>query len=304
MVTRLVRRAVPMLEQLAAEHQAVVRRALAVQLGWFVAFIGALVLAVGLVAVLMLINAHRLDVRAKQASIATMQEALDEREDQLDRVVKDHAWSNEAVEAVQLHRDHSWAEARLGPYLHDAYRYDWAFIIAPNGSTFYAAHEGDPVADDITKALGNDQWRPLVERSRGVAEPEPQAVHAFLRMRDGGVGIGSVAAIMPETSWTGDRPAGTPYVLVVVRSLTPNLFSELATALGLSDLTFSLSTAPPETGLRLEGPDGKPVGSASWQTRRPGTEYVVALMPTFAAALVLLLAFIGLTWRVSRDQPK
>jgi sensor domain CHASE-containing protein len=226
----------------------------------------------------MLINAHRLDVRATEASIFTMREALDEREDQLDRVVRDHAWSNEAVEAIEVRQDRAWGEARLGSYLHETYPYDWTFVIAPDGSTFFGAHEGDPVADDITKALGTDQWRPLVERSRGVAEPEPQAVHAFLPMHDG-LGIGSVAAIMPETSWTRNRPAGKSYVLVVVRSLTPNWFSEFATVLGLSDLTFSLSTAPPETGLRLEGPDGKPVGSASWQARRPGTEYVVALIP-------------------------
>ncbi len=175
-----------------------------------------------------------------------MQEGIDERADQLDRVVKDYAWWNEAVEAIQLRRDRDWAEARLGAYLYGTHAYDWAFVVAPDGSTFHAAFRGEVVAKDVTSALGNQLWRKLVDdATAAVKDGEPYSVHAFLPMRDGGLGIGSAAAIMPETSWTEPQPAGAPFVLVVVRSLEANWFSELATALDMRDLNFV------PTGVRL-----------------------------------------------------
>ena len=97
---------------------------------------------------------------------------------------------------------------------------------------------------------------------------------------------------MPETSWSMALPAGTPYVLVLVR------------ALGLRNLTFSLRTVSPATGLQLAGPDGKHVGSVSWQTRRPGTEYLIALVPTLAVVLMLLLAFMWLAFQSGRAAPR
>ena len=184
---------------------------------------------------------------------------------------------NEAVEAVQVKRDRAWAAARLGS---DLYQYDWAFVIAPDGSTFYAAHEGEMVPDDITKALGTEAWQPLVERGRlAVTNGEPGAVHAFIRLAGNMLGIAAVAAIVPEESWSGERPGGAPYALVVVRRLNGEWLGELALALGLSDLSFSPATDDPATGLVLKGPDGSPAGSVSWMARRPGTEYLIALAP-------------------------
>ena len=151
-----------------------------------------------------------------------MREGLDERAGQLDRVVKDYAWWNEAVEAIQLRQDRAWAEARLGSYLYGTHEYDWAFVIAPDGSTFIAALEGETVTEDISTALGNEHWRLLVEQSRAAitgGRARSQCT-PYLPMRDGQLGIASATAIMAETSWAGARPAGAPYVLVVVRSLT------------------------------------------------------------------------------------
>jgi sensor domain CHASE-containing protein len=294
-----------MMEQLAAEHDAVVRRAITVQLRWFAALIGVPVLAVVVAAVLMLMNARTLDRAAERHAVNVVAEALDVRARQLDRVVKDYAWSNETVEAIQQRHDREWADASFGSDLYGTHAYDFAFVVAPDGSTFYAAHEGETVADDIAQALGDDLWRSLVERSRSaVDDSEPEAMHAYTPMREGRLGIISAAAILPKDSWTGDHPEGAPYVLVVVRSLIPKLLSELTGALGLSDLTFSLSAVPPVTGLRLTGPDGKPVGSMSWQARGRGAQLLTALAPTFGVLLLLVLAFMWRGWQLSRAAPR
>ena len=121
--------------------------------------------------------------RAAKASIDAMREGLNERAGQLDRVVKDYAWWNEAVEAIQLRQDRAWAEARLGSYLYGTHEYDWAFVIAPDGATFHAALEGETVGEDITAALGNEHWRLLVEQSRAaIIADEPYHMHAYVRL--------------------------------------------------------------------------------------------------------------------------
>ena len=226
-----------MLEQVTAQNGDASRRAIAVHRQLILPVASLLAVAAAVLLGLMLINGQRLDDQDKQGSIATMQEGIDERADQLDRVVKDYAWWNEAVEAIQLRRDRDWAEARLGAYLYGTHAYDWAFVVAPDGSTFHAAFRGEVVAKDVTSALGNQLWRKLVDAATAaVKDGEPYSVHAFLPMRNGGLGIGSAAAIMPETSWSDAHPVGAPFVLVVVRSLEANWFAELTRALNISGL--------------------------------------------------------------------
>ncbi|MGE3739875.1 MAG: CHASE4 domain-containing protein, partial [Geminicoccaceae bacterium] len=226
-------------EQVIGQHGDTSRRAIALHRELVLPVASLLAVAAAVFLALMLINAHRLDAKSKEASIGAMQAGLDERAGQLDRVVKDYAWWNEAVEEVQIKGDRAWAEARLGAYLYGTHEYDWAFVVAPDGSTFHAAYQGETVAQDIGTALGDDLWRRLVERAvASVQAGEPMAVHAYLRMRGGNTGIGSAAAIMPESSWTGELPKGAPYVLVVVRQLAPEWFSELARALDIEGLRF------------------------------------------------------------------
>ena len=283
-----------------------------------------LLLAGTALAGLMLFNARAQDEIARDASILAMHEGIGQRARQLDRVVKDYAWWNEAVEAIQLRQDHAWAEARLGYYLQGTHKYDWAFVVAPDDSTFFAALEGETVGDDISTALGNETWRPLVAAGRATPEQEPEAVHAFLPMRDGQLGIASVTAITAETSWAGERTAGPRFVLVVIRSLSPEWLEELARALHLTDLEIgAVSTAPARqqaltspdgtnvqvvkdpdgrTGLLLTGPDGTTtVGQTVWQPHRPGTQYLRALLPSLGIAFVLFVAFGWSALRQSRS---
>lgn len=202
------------IEHLAAEHDAVVRRAIGVQLRWLAALIGVPLLAVAAAAALGFGQAQELDRVAEHNAVLMVAEALEARARQLDRDVTDHARSNEAVEAIRLRQDRAWADAHFGSDLYDTHEYDFAFVVAPDGSTFYAAHKGEPVADDIAKALGNDLWRPLIGQSRSaVDDGEPQAEHAYTRMREGQLGIISAMAIIPEDSWTGTEPEGSPYML-------------------------------------------------------------------------------------------
>ena len=293
-----------MLEQVTAKNGDASRRAVAVHRQLILPVAVLLVLAAGVLAGLMLFNARVLDTRARDDSIATVREALNLRAGQLDRVVKDYAWWDEAVKEIQLNRNLAWADASLGSDLYGTHEYDWAFVVDPDDGTFHTALRGETVETDITTALGSEGWRSLVQRSRAAAAGiEPQPVHAFIPMRVGQPGIISATAIVPQASWSDKRPDGPPFVLVVVRALTREWFSELASALELDPLTFSLSTDTPATGLVLPGPEGRegsPAGSVSWQPHRPGTEYLLALAPSLGLALLLFVAFGWSALRQSR----
>lgn len=336
-------------EQVIGQHGDASRRAIALHRELILPVASLLMVAAAVLFGLMLINAYRLDFKAKDASIRAMEAGIDERADQLDRVVKDYAWWNEAFEEVGQRQNRDWAEARLGAYLYGTHEYDWAFVVGPDGSTFHAAFQGEAVARAIDSALSDELWHSLVGQARAAVQAgEPMAVHAFLRMQDGYTGIGSAAAILPERGWTGSPPGGTPYVLVVVRELNADWFAELAGALDIEKLTFeqtggasglelepgvtadaTADTGPPGTladragswwhslaqiawpvpaALELAGPDHDAeqgqeqyVGRAIWQPRRPGTEYLVSLVPSLALAFALFVAFGWSALRHSRS---
>lgn len=259
-----------------------------------------LLTAIGLI-VLMGVNAASEDRIAQRASVETMRAGIEERKRQLDRVVNDYAWWNEAVEAIQLRQDHGWAEARLGFYLHETHEYDWAFVVAPDGSTFFGAHEGEPIAESVSDVLGNEAWRPLVAGRRDHADPTTaQTASAYLPLVDG-YGIASAAPITPETSWEGPRPSGPRYVLLVIRRLDPSWIEELAQALQLGGLRFVAPEPVAETGLMLPGPSGEPVAQITWRPHRPGTQYLRSLAPSLGVALFLFALFGWTALRHSRS---
>ena len=147
-----------MQEQVIGQHGDASRRAIALHRELVLPVASLLIVAAAVLLALMLINAHWLDAKAKEESVGAMEAGLDERAGQLDRVVKDYAWWDEAVQKVQVEQDRDWAQARLGTYLFGTHEYDWAFVVAPGGATFHAAYQGDTIDP-----------RPLFARPEGVA---------------------------------------------------------------------------------------------------------------------------------------
>ncbi len=102
---------------LVDRNQAAARRALALHRQVILPVAALLALAAVVLGTLMVLNAAREDAKSRAASVEIMRAGIDARIEQLDRVVKDYAWWNETVEAVQLRRDADWAKTRLGYYL-------------------------------------------------------------------------------------------------------------------------------------------------------------------------------------------
>ena len=279
------------------------RRAVALHRQVILPVAALLVLTVVVLGVLMAVNAAGQDGKARRASLETMQAGIDIRVEQLDKVVRDYALWNEAVEQVQLRRNREWAALRLGASLSETHGYEWAFVVAPDGSTFFASEKGEATESDVATALGGEAWRALVEQGRAADAGDPKARHAFLPV-PGGYGLASAMAILPEASWPGERPAGPPYVLLVVRRLDPAWVEEMARALRLSDLAFVAPgprAAAASVGLALPGPDGAPAARIVWRPHRPGTQFVLALLPYLGVGLFLFGLFGWSALRHSRS---
>ena len=245
-----------MQDKVSAANSTASRRAIAIHRQLLLPVAVLLLISAGVLAALMQFNAGKLDRAAAEDAAKVIEEALDVRARQLDRVVKDYAWWNEAVISIQIERDLAWAEDRLGAVLFGTHAYDLAFVVAPDDTTFYASRNGEPTTSGIAAALGNDHWRSLVALARAaVVGVEPQAVHTYAPMTGGRIGVMSATAIVPEATWVGPRPAGAPFVLLVVRSLSAEWLGELAGALKIARLRFEAKREflpPPAHAGRIE----------------------------------------------------
>ena len=223
-----------MLEKVTATNGVASRRAIAIhrQLILPVAVLG--VIAAGVLAALMLFNARVLDDRAQQASISAIHEGISERAGQLDRVVKDYAWWNEAVEAVQLRQD-QLGRGALGLPISMARTNmtgrSWSRRTARPSTRRSRAKRSRRTSRPRSATSTGGSW------SRRAAPPcsmaSRSAMHAFLPMRDGGLGIASAGASRRRPSWPGPPPGGQ--ALRAVRRPQPDggWLQELASALDL-----------------------------------------------------------------------
>ena len=179
-----------MQDKVSAANSTASRRAIAIHRQLLLPVAVLLLISAGVLAALMQFNAGKLDRAAAEDAAKVIEEALDVRARQLDRVVKDYAWWNEAVTSIQIERDLAWAEDRLGAVLFGTHAYDLAFVVAPDDTTFYASRNGEPTTSGIAAALGNDHWRSLVALARAaVVGVEPQAVHTYAPMTGGRIGV-------------------------------------------------------------------------------------------------------------------
>ena len=287
------------------------RRAMAMHRQQILPIAWLLVLAAACLAGLMLFAAIRLDARTREESIEAMHAGLNERADQLDRVVKDYAWWNEAVEAIQLAHDRDWAAARLGPYLYGTHEYDWAFVIAPDDSTFFAALKGEPSPHEHGRrrsatSAGGRWWQ-----ARAASRPRERQARAWRCTPSCRCATASSASPRPPRSCR--KPPGTsaaaerarPIVLIVVRELTGELADGAGDRVGASMRT-GCSSAPrpaePCDGAAVQRPGRQDRWARlAWRPNRPGTQFLQILAPSLAWRSLLFVAFGWSALRQSRS---
>ncbi len=209
-------------------------------------------------------------------------------------------WNESLKQVSAAAPDLTWFDDNLGIWLHDYYGHDEAYVLRPNGRSFYAMRDGrrtDP--SDYDRRLGGTvpalvadlRKRLLAASKRDIAPPQRVAGARTLAMVGGHPAIVSVK---PITNDGGEIPsvAAAP-VHVSVRRLDGNFARAVAKEYGLRDATFERKMG--DDGRRyvaLKGSTGSLLGYIAWQPFQPGAMVLARVAPFACAAFLVLFGIV------------
>jgi diguanylate cyclase (GGDEF)-like protein/PAS domain S-box-containing protein len=210
--------------------------------------------------------------------------------------VKDYSRWDEAVRHVVLGFDPDWIDANPGLYIHDAFGYEYSFILDGANRTRYAAIDGERRAADAFATLSPGLAR-LVGQAREAETDAPVPATGLVSGEDG---VAAVAAsvIVPEDGSALRLPPGPRSVLVFAKRLDAAFLQDIEDGYGLSGLRIMpAEAAAPPASWALSAPDGAALGSIAWRPERPGREVLRQAMPWLLGALVVFAAFTAAVMR-------
>jgi diguanylate cyclase (GGDEF)-like protein/PAS domain S-box-containing protein len=260
--------------------------------------IAALVaLAMGVVVAFIWFSATTQDRIALEKSIESVQTAIERRHGAIGANVTDYAWWNDAVEHLDLALDETWADDNVGAYQYENYEIELSLVLDRSNQTIFARLDGAPAGTDAFEILpqGLDE---LIRQAR--AAPT-KAAKGVLPFRDG-LAFVAASAVTPYNSEDIQIPEGR-IVLIFAKRITQELLDELADPLPLTDLRFTeLDEALAAAAtLPLVAPNGDLLARLAWQPHQPGSEFLRAVTPALAVAILVIATFTYAVLRHARE---
>jgi sensor domain CHASE-containing protein len=263
--------------------------------------IAALVaLAMGVVVTFIWFSATTQDRIALEKSIEAVQTAIERRHAAIAANVTDYAWWNDAVQHLDLSLDEAWADVNVGAYQYETYEIELSLVVDRNNQTIFERLDGEP------SEVGAFQLLPggldgLIRQAR--AAPTKSAM-GVLPFRDG-LAFVAASAVTPYSPEEIQIPEGR-IVLIFAKAITQELLDALAEPLPLSDLRVMGpgESAIVATTLPLVSPNGDLLGRLVWQPHQPGREFLRAVTPALAIAIILIAAFTYAVLRHARETTK
>src|SRR5918996_4737 len=246
-------------------------------------------------------SARTQDEVALRQSIETVSDAVSRQLAKVGLAAKDYTWWDEAVANLDVALNEDWADDNVGFYIHHVHGYELSLVIDREDRTIYEQLDGERQPDlDAFDVLTPELHRLVAEaRATSIVEPEPAT--GFLPFGDGLVLVGA-SAVTPQEP--GEVPIDARrVVLVYAKKLTPELLESIAEPLPLTDLRV----APPGTALQtaaslpLLAPEGELLGRLVWQPHQPGSEFLRAVTPALAVAILVIAAFTYAVLHHARD---
>jgi diguanylate cyclase (GGDEF)-like protein/PAS domain S-box-containing protein len=260
--------------------------------------IAALVaLAMGVVVAFIWFSATTQDRIAFQKSVEAVQTAMQRRHGAIGANVTDYAWWNDAVEHLDLALDETWADVNVGAYQYETHEIELSLVVDRNDRTIFARLDGEPTELGAFEILPEG----LDELIRGARATPTKAAMGVLPFRDG-LAVVAAGAVTPYSPETIEVPEGR-IVLIFAKMITQELLDELADPLPLTDLRFS---EPDEAlaaaaTLPLVSPGGDLLARLVWQPHQPGSEFLRAVTPALAVAIIVIATFTYAVLRHARE---
>jgi diguanylate cyclase (GGDEF)-like protein/PAS domain S-box-containing protein len=250
--------------------------------------IAALVaLAMGVVVAFIWFSASTQDRIALEKSIEAVQTAMQRRHDAIAANLADYAWWNDAVEHLDLSLDEAWADVNIGAYQYETYGIELSLVVDRSDRTIFARLDGAPAEIDAFEILppGLDQ---LVRQAR--AAPT-EAATGLLPFRDG-LAFVAAGAVTPYDPETIQIPEGR-IVLIFAKMITQELLDTLADPLPLTGLRFARPDEAVATAatVPLLSPTGDLLARLVWHPHQPGTQFLRAVTPALAVAIIVIATF-------------
>ena len=259
--------------------------------------------AMAVVVAFILFSAKKQDEIARADSIKSVSAALDRHLTHLERIAKDFAWWNEAVENLVIAVDLEWADQGIGFYAFENYGYETSFVIDGQNRTIYSSMNAERMDLEAFTVL-RFGLEALVETARALSEDKPEPAGGLLKTVDGRILLVGVSAIAPEDGATFDLPPGPKYALIFTKELDQELLDSIGEALPLEGLRMATSAVREAGGegiLPLIAPDGTEVGTLVWQPHQPGRQFLASVTPALAIAIVVIGAFTYAVLRHARE---
>ena len=259
--------------------------------------------AMAVVVAFILFSAKKQDEIARNDSIKSVSGALERNLTHLERIAKDFAWWNEAVENLVMSVDLEWADQGIGFYAFENYGYETSFVLDGQNRTIYSSMNAERMDLEAFSVL-RFGLETLVESARALSEDKPEPSGGLLKTADGKILLVGVSAIAPEDGATFQLPSGPKHVLIFTKELNQELLDSIGEALPLEGLRLARANASAAGGdaiLPLMAPDGTELGTLVWQPHEPGRQFLGSVAPALAVAILVIGAFTFAVLRHARE---
>ena len=213
----------------------------------------------------------------------------------LEHLILDYGWWNEAYAKLQAPLDLAWADRNLGAYLAEQQGIDLVGAWLADGSLAWLAEEGAPTAPEVAAAFGA-ALPALLRRAAGTSEVGPATGSAFIRRGRALYAVAAVA-VLPEEGWVPPVDAAAAGRFMFARLIDDELLEVLADAYGIRQAELVLESAADVASVGLPGVEGAPVAFIQWQPGHPGAVLRTWIMPALAAAVLVFALFAGMALR-------
>ncbi|MGH6916359.1 MAG: diguanylate cyclase domain-containing protein, partial [Geminicoccaceae bacterium] len=262
---------------------------------------GLVAVAMSVVVSFVWFSAQNQDQIALQQSIDAVRSAIARHGAQIGRVAKDYSWWNDAARNLVLDFDPEWADLSIGFYVFENHGYEMSFVVDGEDRTEYASADDRRIVADAFDTLQHGLGQ-LIAEARSAPLDKPEPAYGLLLSSAGHVLLVGLSTITPEESADFQLPQGPRSVLIYTKRIDDALLDTVAASLPLDNLRLQ-SAAGSDTGamLPLLAPDGSRLGALTWQPHQPGTEFLRAITPALAIAILVIAGFTYAVLRHARE---
>jgi PAS domain S-box-containing protein len=270
--------------------------------GLLIPFAGVALIGTAFVVGALVFAANGQDRIAAEAESRAVRHEIGRLRQQVERVVLDYSYWDQAVEHLVDSFDPAWTADNLGSYLSDVHGIDVSYVLDPDNRVTYAYEPGATGAvDPFMRFSGGLDV--LIRRARETM-PDAPPVPAVGFLRDGSsLHIAAASALTSyETVGEGRVDRGTRWVMLFTVELNPQTIARIGSQIGLRNLTAVFPpSAPPPLHIVVTQANGYPAGYLTWQGMDPGRDMLWWALPGLGLIILLLTGMGGVFVRRAVD---